>query len=123
MAHKDWCGKPCSQCISVCTLYGQIPCSPDCAELQPDGTPGGKICLDCDAVQNKESYAGIMDKEELIQFICNGKGWTRAEAVRFLTNKEYKVLSAMYDTAYSALATLASDTELDRLIPASERLF
>ena len=123
MAHKDWCGKPCSQCICKCTLYGQISCSPDCPELRPDGTPGGRICPDCDAVQIKDSYAGIMDKEELIRFICTDKGWARTDAVRFLANKEYKVMTAMYDTAYSALATLAAETELDRLIPASERLF
>ena len=52
MAHKDWCGKPCSDCETSCGLDESMPCSPDCENLLPDGTPNREDCLriGCDAL-------------------------------------------------------------------------
>ena len=38
MAHRDWCGKSCGDCIVPCALDMSIPCSPNCENLFPNGT-------------------------------------------------------------------------------------
>jgi len=52
MAHMDWCGKPCGECLNPCKLDESIPCSPDCENLLPDGTPETTKCreAECDAI-------------------------------------------------------------------------
>jgi hypothetical protein len=52
MAHKDWCGKPCGECKKPCKLDEEIPCSPNCENLNNDGTRKIKSCQEsrCDAV-------------------------------------------------------------------------
>jgi hypothetical protein len=52
MAHKDWCGNPCAECIDPCRLDESIPCSPDCEALSGDGTRNIELCESsgCDAV-------------------------------------------------------------------------
>lgn len=52
MAHKDWCGKPCSECSSPCSLDQSMPCSPDCSEINKDGTRNVNNCVKiaCDAI-------------------------------------------------------------------------
>jgi len=37
MAHKNWCGRHCSDCMA--------PCSPDCGNLTEDGQPLTEQCL------------------------------------------------------------------------------
>lgn len=51
MAHKDWCNKPCSECTTSCRLDESMPCSPDCENLNPDGSRRIKKCKEagCDA--------------------------------------------------------------------------
>ena len=51
MAHNDWCGKPCSDCGDPCKLDQEIPCSPDCENLNPDGSRKTEQCNEagCDA--------------------------------------------------------------------------
>ena len=59
MAIDGWCGKPCSSCNSSCTLDKQIPCSPNCENLNPDGTRNAAACGfgGCDAYElNIGSY-------------------------------------------------------------------
>lgn len=119
--HKNWCGKPCSQCITPCAVDESIPCSPDCTELKPDGSPGGEPCLDCDAIVNTDSFAGIMDKEEIILHVSNQTGWSRTETVRFLATNEYRVLRVLYDAAYAILPSLVEEAELAHMVP--DRLF
>lgn len=53
MAHEEWCGKPCSECVDTCSLDTKIPCSPDCDLLRPDGTLHIRLCeeSECDAIQ------------------------------------------------------------------------
>ena len=53
MAHKDWCGKPCSECTNPCKLDEEIPCSPDCGNLNEDGSRKIKAC------QENKCYAVI----------------------------------------------------------------
>ena len=52
MAHKDWCGFACGECTNPCELDEEIPCSPDCENLLPDGRRDSKRCreADCDAI-------------------------------------------------------------------------
>lgn len=52
MAHKDWCGKSCADCENPCALDENMPCSPDCENLNPDGTRAVLKCnaARCDAV-------------------------------------------------------------------------
>ena len=51
MAHPEWCGKPCAECIQSCTLDESMSCSPDCPGLNPEtGEPRSDICKDCDAI-------------------------------------------------------------------------
>ena len=49
--HKDWCGKPCSECKKSCSLDESIPCSPDCEFLGGDGSVTHPECQNCDAIQ------------------------------------------------------------------------
>ena len=51
MAHKDWCGKPCGECENHCPLDHSMPCSPDCEEMNADGTRNAEKCVEsgCDA--------------------------------------------------------------------------
>ena len=59
MAHINWCGNPCADCVDVCTLDESIPCSPDCENLFPDGSYNIAKCINsgCDAIMmNHESY-------------------------------------------------------------------
>lgn len=53
MAHKLWCGKPCCDCEHPCKLDEQIPCSPDCPNLNPDGSRKVAKCKadGCDAIE------------------------------------------------------------------------
>ena len=61
MAHKDWCGKPCSECQNPCKLDYSLPCSPDCENLGQDGYPIEADCKGCDAY---EEYRIMMEDEE-----------------------------------------------------------
>jgi hypothetical protein len=59
MAHSDWCGKPCGECITPCGLDESIPCSPDCPELLPDGSIdlSNPACQGCDVWKDYDLYA------------------------------------------------------------------
>ena len=48
--HKDWCGKPCSECTNHCRLDESIACSPDCEFLGENGEHKHPACQDCDAL-------------------------------------------------------------------------
>ena len=52
MAHKDWCGKRCENCEKPCNLDKNMPCSPDCGLLLPDGEQDKEACYQsgCDAI-------------------------------------------------------------------------
>ena len=52
MPHQDWCGKPCAECEDTCSLDESIPCSPDCTNLQLDGSCDSEEChaAGCDAI-------------------------------------------------------------------------
>ena len=56
MAHRDWCGKRCSDCTSPCRLDTEIPCSPNCEALNEDGSRNVKVCRNsgCDAVKEDD---------------------------------------------------------------------
>jgi hypothetical protein len=57
MPHKNWCGKPCSECKRPCALDESVPCSPSCELLGENGEPINlQKCWDngCDAIENKE---------------------------------------------------------------------
>ena len=49
MPHVNWCGKPCDECAHPCRLDELIPCSPDCENLNEDGTPNPAKCRGCAA--------------------------------------------------------------------------
>jgi len=55
MAHKLWCGKECCKCKG-CNLDEKIPCSPNCENLNQDGTREIKKCIECkcDAIEDEE---------------------------------------------------------------------
>lgn len=48
--HKDWCGKPCSDCTNPCRLDESIACSPDCEFLGENGEHNHPECQECDAL-------------------------------------------------------------------------
>ncbi len=48
--HKDWCGKPCSECVNPCELDCSMPCSPDCEHLGKNGEHMHKECQCCDSL-------------------------------------------------------------------------
>ena len=52
MAHNEWCGRLCGECLDNCKLDESIPCSPDCNYLLPDGSRDVINCreAECDAV-------------------------------------------------------------------------
>ncbi len=62
MAHAEWCGKPCGECINPCRLDEEIPCSPSCTLLNPDGSRQDELCIadrcdaycDWDAIEESE---------------------------------------------------------------------
>lgn len=53
MAIDGWCGMPCGDCTSSCALDERMPCSPDCENLNPDGTRNIAACVldGCDAYE------------------------------------------------------------------------
>ena len=53
MALEMWCGKECCECTSPCALDMSIPCSPDCENLNADGSRKVKKCKasGCDAYE------------------------------------------------------------------------
>lgn len=51
MAHAEWCGKPCCECINPCWIDQMLPCSPDCENLQPDGTADQEKCRGCEVYE------------------------------------------------------------------------
>jgi len=55
LAHKNWCGKSCSDCKMSCRLDESIPCSPNCENLNKDGTRKEVKCkeLGCDAYEEE----------------------------------------------------------------------
>lgn len=55
MAHKGWCGSPCCDCKTSCSVDESIPCSPDCENLNQDGTRNEKNCKKsgCDAYEEE----------------------------------------------------------------------
>ena len=58
--HKDWCGKPCSECQNPCELDKSIPCSPDCECLGANGERDCPECKQCDAdLPEKEFQAHV----------------------------------------------------------------
>ena len=52
MAHRDWCGLPCADCLNPCSLDQSIPCSPDCELLLSDGSRDTQKCkaAGCDVI-------------------------------------------------------------------------
>jgi hypothetical protein len=54
MTHRNWCRKPCADCSSPCALDESIPCSPDCDNVNDDGTLylSGCINAKCDNIAN-----------------------------------------------------------------------
>lgn len=53
MAHREWCGRACSDCEHPCALDEKIPCSPDCENLFSNGERNVLRCkeIGCDAVE------------------------------------------------------------------------
>lgn len=53
MPHKKWCGQPCADCKAPCGLDERMPCSPDCKNLNLDGThnPFKCVAAGCDAYE------------------------------------------------------------------------
>ena len=70
MAHKDWCGKPCGECIEPCYLDESMSCSPDCENLLPEGIRNEQRCCEteCDACMetktNHKTLSVNHDKEK-----------------------------------------------------------
>jgi hypothetical protein len=58
MAHKLWRGKECCDCEHPCKLDEQIPCSPDCENLNPNGSRKVAKCkaARCDAFLKTDIY-------------------------------------------------------------------
>ena len=67
MAHKDWCGKPCSECLSPCPLDESMRCSPDCDGLHEDGTRDAKECTKsgCDAFGSTQGECPVCGYDDL----------------------------------------------------------
>jgi hypothetical protein len=83
MAHKDWCGNTCADCATSCELDESLPCSPDCENLNADGSRKTNNCKkeQCDAV-NEETYDykkkqyDAINEETYECTICHTKiGW------------------------------------------------
>ena len=58
MAHKDWCGRTCAECVLPCRLDESIPCSPDCPYLGKNGEMNHVECSDCGVylIQKKDDF-------------------------------------------------------------------
>jgi len=67
MAHKDWCGRPCSDCQNHCRLDEEIPCSPDCENLNEDGSRETESCkgAECDAIVDEAGECPNCGNSEL----------------------------------------------------------
>lgn len=104
MPHKDWCGKPCTECLSPCQLDEMIPCSPDCSELSERGIPGGEFCMNCDAIyRGDESMRKIraifnVDEEKILnaagtdnfrEAVSRELGWLVESAMYVVKWEEY----------------------------------
>lgn len=63
MAHAEWCGKPCCECQNPCWIDENLPCSPDCVNLLPDGSPDPEKCKGCEVFE-EIIIMGYMDEEE-----------------------------------------------------------
>lgn len=86
MAHKDWCGKPCSECSAPCRLDQEIPCSPDCDGLNEDGSQNARLCIEsgCDAFTRKcpvcensdlsFSNSCLQEESDIQKWSCNKCG-------------------------------------------------
>lgn len=57
MAIKEWCGRQCSECDLSCFLDESMPCSPDCENLNEDGSRNVNVCkkASCDAYKGDET--------------------------------------------------------------------
>jgi len=78
MAHKDWCGEPCTDCAQTCGLDESIPCSPDGKGLNTDGACKSDHCAvkdngehGCDSSDNWYDGFDIVAAETL-----RGWNWT-----------------------------------------------
>lgn len=59
--HKDWCGKPCSECENPCALDMSMPCSPDCECLGENGEHNCDECKHCDAICEELNLSDFYD--------------------------------------------------------------
>jgi hypothetical protein len=59
MAHKGWCGKPCSDCKSPCSLDESMTCSPDCELMMPDGSRMKDKCEECGCDAYASNEGGV----------------------------------------------------------------
>lgn len=55
MAHREWCGKLCSECSNPCELDMSIPCAPDCECLGENGETDCFECKTCDAINDLDA--------------------------------------------------------------------
>ena len=70
MAHKDWCGRTCAECILPCSLDESLPCSPDCPYLGKNGETKNLECLSCgvflfknpDYEETSQNYHNLITK-------------------------------------------------------------
>jgi len=56
MAHIDWWGEECGDCVNPCALDESMPCSPNCESLAQDGSRNVAVCRKsgCDAYEDGE---------------------------------------------------------------------
>ena len=101
--HSEWCGSPCADCQTGCSLDESISCSPDCELLGEDGLMKDyRKCLStgCDTIQMKEL---LLDKAAVTR-------WQQLVDMREVDfNKEeidtdctLKVWSVEFDDGYVA---------------------
>ena len=72
--HKEWCGKPCSECKTSCALDESMPCSPNCELLGEDGQTLNYLeCLaaGCDVIMLEEIAISAADAERWTRLMEN----------------------------------------------------
>lgn len=128
MAHKDWCGKPCSDCANPCALDEAMSCSPDCEGLTLEGDQEGLCCFDCDAREDTYSEEDLYPDVALFEYgqlvtVLKEKGLSTGQALTLLDKVDNEIIQAARDAALKKVHELANTAELDILIPVKDRLF
>ena len=78
--HKLWCGNACCDCVSPCELDKSIPCSPDCAALNEDGSRDIARCVasGCDAYACYHSNH-VLSRDEMWEVAAQNRPVSREE--------------------------------------------